>query len=144
MLLQSVVRTFSLPFSHYQCLTPTSCFFLASPEQVPGTRLGTPKNSFNRNAIVGGAVGGVAIITIVAIVLFLLRRRRARVPVPPPVVGPSRPPFPIGAIASRIPGAIGSLSAHGTHLVPIRTVRISSSSNQHAFACAHVSCPFFF
>jgi hypothetical protein len=38
-LLQSVVRTLSLSFSHYQCLTVTSCF-LDSPEQVPGVILG--------------------------------------------------------------------------------------------------------
>ena len=38
-LLQSVVRTLSLPFSHYQCLTPTPCF-LDTPEELPGVLLG--------------------------------------------------------------------------------------------------------
>ncbi len=141
-----MVRTFSLSFSHYQYLTPTSCF-LASPEKAPGTRIGTPKSSSNTDVIVGGAAGGVATISLVAIVisLYLRRRRReASAPVAPPAVGASQvpmdeiQPLTVDGYASSTPGTIGSLSAPGTSLVPMSSnVRVSCPISHRTSACAH-------
>lgn len=150
--MQLVVRNLSLFFSHYQCLTPTSCF-LDSPEQAPGAKLGTSKHS-NTDAIIGGAVSAVVIISLLAIAIgFFLRRRRRNAPssVAPPVVGASQPPVdetqqPLtmagGHSASSIPGTIGSLSTPETPVVPMMNVRVSCST------CAHcmrfLTHPFFF
>jgi hypothetical protein len=160
------VRTLSLSFSHYQCLTPTSCF-LDSPERGPGAILGTSgttvsasgtpsgatsslfgdssstvtptsspssKKSSNTGAIVGGAVGGVAVISLGAVAIaFFLRQRRpdSQAPVAPPFGGASQPPMdeirPLamddGYTSPSIPGTIGSSSMPGT---PMRIyVRVS-------------------
>jgi hypothetical protein len=56
-LMQSVVRTLSLSFSYYQCLTPTSCF-LDSPEQAPGALLGTSGATVSTSGTRSGATSG--------------------------------------------------------------------------------------
>ena len=59
-LLQSVVRTLSLFFSHYQCLTPsgTSCF-LGIPEYAPGTILGPSGATVSSSSTRSGATSSL-------------------------------------------------------------------------------------
>ena len=59
-LLQSVVRTLSLSFSHYQYLTPTSCF-LDSPEQAPGAILGTSGATVSASGTRSGATSSLSV-----------------------------------------------------------------------------------
>ena len=56
---QSAVRTLSLSFSHYQCLTPTSCF-LDSPEQAPGVLLGPSGATVSASGTHSGATSSLA------------------------------------------------------------------------------------
>ena len=65
--------------------------FLDNPEPAPGVRLGTPKSSPNKDAIIGGAAGGAVTIVLVITICFFLRWRRRKVstPVPQPVVDAS-------------------------------------------------------
>jgi hypothetical protein len=90
------------------------------------------KSSSNTGAIVGGVVGGVAVISLAAIAIFFFRRQRrpeAPAPVAPSVFGASQPPMdevqqPLTMddryTTSSFPGTIGS-SIPGT---PGATMRI--------------------
>ena len=185
--MQSVVRAFSLSFSHYQCLTPTS-ELLDSPEIAPGAILGASgasgaagatvpasgtrsgatssffnepssnakptsssksKSSSNLAPIIGGVVGGVAVIALlVTTIAFIMQRGRseASAPVAPPFVGAYQPPMdeiqqPLtvgdGYAASTIPGTIGSsTSIPGTPVSPMRIyVRVSCPIPSRFYVC---------
>jgi len=99
----------------------------ANPTPTP-----TPKSNSNIGAIVGGVVGGVAVIALAAIaIVFFLRRRSSDAPAPaaPPIVGAFQPPMdeiqqPLTmddgyTVSSSIPGTIGS-SMPGTPVAPMR------------------------
>jgi len=101
------------------------------PEQGPGTIIGS-KRSLNVRAIVGGVVGGVALISLIIVLGFFLRWRRREAP----VAGASQPPMdeikePLQmddrdmASSTEI---IGSSSTPGTPAVPVRIYEPDESS----------------
>ena len=148
-LLQSAVRILFLSFYHDRCLKPTSCY-LDSPEQTPGTRLGTQKSGSNTGIIVGSAVGGVAVISLVIVIVFFLRRRRrgAPAPVASGIAGVSQQPLTMGDgyTASSISMTDTSSPMPGTPMAPMRNVRVSCPISRRASVCSllAVSCPFIF
>jgi hypothetical protein len=122
-----------------------------SPEQTPGTRLGTQKSSSNTGIIVGSAVGGVAVISFVIAIVFFLRRRRREAPalVASRAAGESQEPLTMGNgyTASSTPVTIGLSPMPGTPITPMRNVRVSCPISSRASMCAHrmrfLAHPFF-